>query len=384
MMATVALSRSIPAQIIQTFKHRYTILGIRLSFSNDNHRYAVFSAFYCTVPSSIIPSTVSTANSSETSPITTFLLHECGFSLADVNDVCRRKPDLLGHESYKKAEQTAMFLKQRGFKQIDIRRLFFRCPNILRLSFEQTVKPKVEFLEKIGLTGDKLLKVLSKYPTVLTLSINRALIPRISYLQTVLDPKSNEDSISNSVEIPRSLIVQHSRTLYIICKNPRILGRSVAQILVGLVKHVEILGIERGSKMFVHALVMLERMNKETVKRKFENLTQLGFSEEEVLMLVRRMPHILEASEEKLRGNMKFLVDEWNVPHDTLAKTPALLLYSVEKRLKPRLEVLVSVMSKKSPKKGYFPSSFIAMTDDSFRRKVLSRLPVLAEEANSS
>lgn len=366
--------RSLSALIFEPLKHIHSIPAFfNFSLSRPTTLFSV--SFYSTLKTPISP-----AVSFESTPIASFLLKDCGFSLEDANSICRRKPDLLAHKSYENSRQTLLFLRDKGFHEISIQKLFSECPNILRYGFQYTVKPKVEFLEKIGITGQKLIKTIHRYPTNLGLSISRTLEPRVCFLQSVLDPDlAVVASNPESDKIPGSRIVfNHSITLSVIYANPRILSIPITRSL-GLVKDVEGLGIERGSKAFARAFLQFSTLNRDTVKRKFEILRELGFTEEEVRILVKKFPKLLGMSKERLRQNFKFLVEEWKLPRNVILTHPVALGYSTEKRLKPRLNALrASMMENKSSNKSEsYPSvQYMYMSDEDFHRKVPRRLSV--------
>jgi hypothetical protein len=251
-------------------------------------------------------------------------------------------------------------------------------PDVLRCSFQDSIKPKVEFLEKNGLTGEKLLKALQRYPCILSLSISRTMEPRVCFLQSLLDPEL-APMVSNSEpdKITRKLVSNHNLTVSAISANPRILASPKEKILVGFVKDVEGMGIEKGSKAFARSFIQLSMMNRDTVKRKLENLMKLEFTEEEVGILVKRMPKLLGYSEDKLRQNLKFLVEEWKLPRNVILSHPMALCLSLETRLKPRLISLRALMMRnKSSKEAerYTPAYYMSMSERDFHCKVVSRL----------
>lgn len=102
--------------------------------------------------------------------------------------------------------------------------------------------------------------------------------------------------------------------------------------------------IEKGSKAFARAFLHLSWLNKDTVNVKLENLRELGFTEEDVGILVKRSPQLLGISKDKLWQILKFLDEEWKLPRNAIMSFPAVLTYSIEKKLKPRLNALRDFM----------------------------------------
>jgi len=183
----------------------------------------------------------------------------------------------------------------------------------------------------------------------------------------MFDPESDK--------IPGSkLVSNHSLTVSVICAQPRVLAFTTARSL-GIVKGVEGFGIEKGSKAFARAFIRLGMLNRDTVRRKLEDLRELGFREEEVRSLIKKFPEVLGISENKLRQNFKFLVEEWKLPRNVILSHPAALHYSIEKRLKPRLNAFRALMMNKSLEKSmsYPPVCYLSMSEKDFHTKVVGR-----------
>jgi len=65
-----------------------------------------------------------------------------------------------------------------------------------------------------------------------------------------------------------------------------------------------------------------------------------------VLAMVRKQPHVLGMSEKKLQGNMDFLARDAGLEVPYIVRRPALLMYSVERRLLPRHSLLKILKAK--------------------------------------
>ncbi|XP_062222000.1 transcription termination factor MTERF2, chloroplastic-like isoform X1 [Phragmites australis] len=97
------------------------------------------------------------------------------------------------------------------------------------------------------------------------------------------------------------------------------------------------LGVAPGSQMFRHAISTAGCIGQEKVDAKVAVLKEtLGWSQEEVNLAVRKAPRILVASEERLRRNAEFLINEVGLPPQYIARRSVLLMYSLERRLVPR------------------------------------------------
>uniref|UniRef100_A0A0E0L9J4 Uncharacterized protein n=1 Tax=Oryza punctata TaxID=4537 RepID=A0A0E0L9J4_ORYPU len=117
--------------------------------------------------------------------------------------------------------------------------------------------------------------------------------------------------------------------------NPNYLRDAVAR--------VEELGLDRSSRMFLRGLIVVALRSKETVARKIRLMEELGFSRDELLVIIRKAPTLMALSEKKIRQTVEFLKRDVGLEGRYIVQRPVLFLYSLERRLLPRhhlLEVL--------------------------------------------
>ena len=121
--------------------------------------------------------------------------------------------------------------------------------------------------------------------------------------------------------------------------------------------------------MFRRALAVVAFMDRKVVGRRIQLLHNLGFSKDDVLAVVRKQPLVLGFSEQKIQGNVDFLMKDVGLEVSYIVRRPVLLMYSVERRLLPR-HCLLKVLREKGLLKGepdyYFTAS---MGDKIFLQK---------------
>ncbi|XP_041013333.1 uncharacterized protein LOC121256558 isoform X2 [Juglans microcarpa x Juglans regia] len=113
------------------------------------------------------------------------------------------------------------------------------------------------------------------------------------------------------------------------------------------VKTVVGMGFDRKSKMFLSAIRTVSSMSEENWELKLELFRSLGFSEKDILDVFRRVPHVFAISERKIKEVTGLLFSARNVDISYIVDHPELLIFSVERRLKPRLRVL-EILEKKN------------------------------------
>ena len=114
---------------------------------------------------------------------------------------------------------------------------------------------------------------------------------------------------------------------------------------------MEELGVERSARMFRRAIAVVAFIDKEVIARRILLLHNVGFSKDDVLAVVRKQPLVLGTSEQKIQGNMDFLMKDVGLEVSYIARRPVLLMYSVERRLLPR-HYLLKVLREKGLLKG--------------------------------
>ncbi|KAG8059424.1 hypothetical protein GUJ93_ZPchr0002g23942 [Zizania palustris] len=133
------------------------------------------------------------------------------------------------------------------------------------------------------------------------------------------------------------------------------------------------LGVAPGSQMFRHALSTAGCIGQEKVDAKVAVLKEtLGWSQEEVNLAVSKAPRILVASEERLRRNAEFLINEVGLLPQYIARRSVLLMYSLERRLVPRHLVVKLLKEKRLIEQDRCFFNVVAPTEEKFLDKFVS------------
>jgi mTERF domain-containing protein, mitochondrial len=203
---------------------------------------------------------------------------------------------------------------------------------LLTSDLEKVVEPNVSFLRQCGLSADDIAKLLVAAPRLVT-----------------MHPEYVHDAVRRATQ----------------------------------------LGVAPGSQMFRHALSTAGCIGQEKVDAKVAVLRKtLGWSQEELNLAVSKAPRILVASEERLRRNAEFLLNEVGLPPQYIARRSVLLMYSLERRLLPR-HVVVKALKKKGlidQDRCFF--NVVAPTEEKFLEKFVApfeeSIPGLADAYESA
>uniref|UniRef100_A0ACD6AJT4 Uncharacterized protein n=1 Tax=Avena sativa TaxID=4498 RepID=A0ACD6AJT4_AVESA len=148
----------------------------------------------------------------------------------------------------------------------------------------------------------------------------------------------------------------------------RVLTRQPEQVQKA-VSYIDKLGVPRNSLMFRYALMAFAAQSQEILDKKLGIFEMLGWSQEDVLIAVRKMPVILTMSEERLRKNLDFLTKDVGLEIPYITRRPVLVMYSHERRLLPR-HSLLNILNAKGllhPDLDFY--SAVALTDKKFLDK---------------
>ncbi|GAB2289482.1 hypothetical protein Dimus_023792 [Dionaea muscipula] len=270
---------------------------------------------------------------------------------SDLSEGC-----LVNNPALSSGAATIDFLKDIGLDDSQVEKIINLRPKLLRSDVEKTLIPKIRVLEDFGIRGSELISVIAANPSLLSHGSTKNLLANLHFLKSILG--SVEDALNAlkkgkwlstanlterlqpNCELLKSYGLSDERVqklllryLNILCCHPK----WVQESLVGV---EQVLGIPRESGMFLHGFKVMISLSKKNLKLKFELFKRYGWSESDVLVMVKRLPYCLNISEAKLKTRVDFFVNKLGYEIGYLAAHPPLLLYSMEDRILPRHGVL--------------------------------------------
>ncbi|XP_059629835.1 transcription termination factor MTERF15, mitochondrial-like [Cornus florida] len=276
------------------------------------------------------------------------------------------------------------FLEESGFSDTNLERVIKHVPQLLSANLERSIKPKIKIFQDLGISSSDVVKIVSSHPRILTGSVENRFGPSILALKSVLGSnmdlsrvlKRSGSVLTNdlaktmipNVEFMKSCGISSSQITQNVYNFPRIFLHKPTRIRE-IVKRVDEMGVDRKSKMFVHAIRVINSMTKEKWELKLEVFKSLGFSEDDILSDFRRQPQVFAVSERKIKTITQLLLSTGKCDISFVVNHPFLLTLSVENRLKPRLRVLEFLESRNFPLKKLNLSTICKMTDKKFFEK---------------
>ncbi|XP_065865130.1 transcription termination factor MTERF9, chloroplastic-like [Euphorbia lathyris] len=256
------------------------------------HPYIRLRFLHSSATISSVPTTTATSSPSFT---VDFLINSCGLSLKSALSVSKKFQ--LNHKTPQIPQAVLELFKSHHFSDTHVAQLIVKRPQVLNCRIHDNLKPKFEYLVKIGF-------------------------------------EVKEGGVPAHV-VERFLILQ-PRSIF---QNP--------EKLINAVNFVKNLGFETADKMFIHAFRVMILMSESTWKKKIKVMKNMGFSEDDILKAFKRFPQCLACSEDNIRKTLHFYFNTMKLEPQTIIVNPALLGYSIEKRVRPRYHVLKVLESKK-------------------------------------
>ncbi|OVA06623.1 Mitochodrial transcription termination factor-related [Macleaya cordata] len=276
-------------------------------------------------------------------------------------------------------------LKQNGFSDAHIKSLISRRPRLLS-SKNETLKPKLDFLQELGFSGSALVDLIIKNPSIVEYGINSCLVPRVNFLRSFLHSNENivkslkksswllsvsfTKTVGYNVEILRECSVLDKHISQFLLKSPRFLTQDPDR-LKDYVSRAEKFGFKKGSASFIHAICTLYHISKDALEAKFDMYKSYGWSESDIASAFRKCPSFLHLSGQKMKATMDFFVGEIGYNPKDIALKPNLFIFSLDKKLKPRYEVLKILKSRGLESKCDFLSVAIYSEERFLKRFVL-------------
>ncbi|KAJ1258680.1 hypothetical protein BS78_10G094100 [Paspalum vaginatum] len=254
-----------------------------------------------------------------------YLISTCGLTRAQALKASKQ----IGHiSSPSRPDAVLAFLSKLGVSRPVIAGIVASDPRFLCANVEKTLAPRVTELTELGLSRAQMARLV---PLAGTAFRSKALGSNLSFWLQVMG--SFEKVVKPNLALLQQYGVHVCNFPYSLL--PQVLTRAPEHVQAAVARIGEF-GLQRNSGMFRHALVVFAFQSQEKVDDKTRALKMLGFSQEDVLTAVGKMPILLNMSIERLRRNLDFLTRDVGLEIPYIAQRPVLLMYSLERRLIPR------------------------------------------------
>uniref|UniRef100_A0A0D9WNH2 Uncharacterized protein n=1 Tax=Leersia perrieri TaxID=77586 RepID=A0A0D9WNH2_9ORYZ len=272
-----------------------------------------------------------------------YLVESCGLTRAQAAKVSGNVSHL---KSPSKPDAVLAFLSGLGLSRSDIALAVASDPRLLCAKVDKTLDTRVSELSELGMSYSQIARLI---PLARSNFRYKSLGPKMAFLLTVFG------SFDSCLEVLKM--------------NSSVLSINIEQHLEQAVVLANKFGLKQGTRMFSMAVVIFAILSQEKLTKRLQLFKKLGWSQDDLSLAVKNMPNILGMKEETLCRNMKFLMKDVGLEIPYIARRPALLLYSFERRLLPR-HCLINVLKEHGLVKTSYDYFNIAMiSNDKFMDK---------------
>ncbi|KAI3465110.1 hypothetical protein Pfo_021773 [Paulownia fortunei] len=308
-----------------------------------------------------------------------FLLHKHQFS----PEVASYVASVLTHfKNPEKCDSILSFFKEIGFTKAQLEKTLKFRPYLLSASLEKIIKPKIKVFQDLGFSAKDIAHIISNEPGILHTSANNRVIPALSLLKGLMGSNEEvakalrksgwllitdlEKNMVPNVKFLKSCGITMEQITILLNRLPRFLLYKPETVQI-CVDKVDKMGVDRSSKMFTYAVGVVGSMSNgiwELKLQAFRNI--LEFSEDDIVRVLRQNPLVFTVSEYKMKMVKEVLLATGKYKTSCIVKYPTSLMYSIEKRYKPRFEILEILESKHLIEKWPCLGIISRMRDDKF------------------
>lgn len=281
--------------------------------------------------------------------ITQYLIDSCGFS---PEKAAKHSRPIAYLSSPHRPDSVRHFFKHLGFTDAQLRSLITGYPTILACDVGGTLKPNFDKLRSLGFPDTDLRRVIAANPRALimesavsVIDFWAALLQNEKRLVAVL--RRNRGLVNHDIDrviLPKiALLKEHGLSEaeigMIAVRGQRFITRSI-ESMEEVLRRAKELGFASESPMFGLAVSSLSSIGSVRLKEKMEFFEGYGWSQEEFLLAMKKAPFFIHLNEVNVREKMEFLVGRVGYEKSCIVSNPLLLMFSLEKRLKPRYCVM--------------------------------------------
>ncbi|KAI3460019.1 hypothetical protein Pfo_016682 [Paulownia fortunei] len=312
--------------------------------------------------------------------VSEFLLHKHEFSPEAASLVT-------GLKNPQKSDSILSFLKESGFSNTQLEKIVKSRRQLLSASLDNTIKPKIKIFQDLDFSASEIAEIISKEPTILFCSASNRVIPSLSVLKGLLGSNEKvakvlrksgwflirdlDKTMVPNVEFLKSCGIPLEHILILLYTCPRCLLHK-PEMMRNCVGKVDKLGADRSSKMFIHAVRVVSSMTNENWELKLQAFRDSGFSESDIVTMLRNAPQVFAGSAEKMRRIRELLLATGKYNMSCIVNFPRSLMSSIRNRYMPRLRVLGILEEKNLLKNWPSLATVSVIPDEKFHKKFVA------------
>lgn len=289
--------------------------------------------------------------------------------------------DLTRSRSPEKADSILSFLEESGFSSTQLEKIVKCKPRILTASYEDEIRFKIKSFRELGFSSDEIAQITSSNQVIFQLSVKNRIVPSLSVLKGLMGSDEEmvrlvkkcawfvttdlEKVLLPNVEILKSFGIPASDIRRVLFYFPRFMLVKPEMMRKSVEKAKE-WGASESSRMFIYSVRVIASMSDKAWERKVQAFRDMGISDSDIPAMFGKAPMVFLASMKKIKRVKELLVATGKFDVSSIVDHPCLLGCSIEKRLKPRLQIIGVLESKNLIKKWPSLGTIYTLSDDKF------------------
>ncbi|XP_016433103.1 transcription termination factor MTERF8, chloroplastic-like [Nicotiana tabacum] len=304
-----------------------------------------------------------------------YLVDSLGFSKQEATSTSSK---VTSFKTFKNPDLVLNFFIQSGLDNTQIKKIVSREPTLLLRDVS-----KFQCLMDLGLFGSDLVNVIAKDITIFDRGLDTHLRPTIDCLRKTLGTDENvvkaikktpwllsfgsHHTIEANVLLLKKGGVSDVKLKTLVLRNPRYIIQKTEWVKDLLHRMEKDFRVPLHSPIFPYGFHTLACQRKSTLERKIGIFKSFGWSDNDILEMFRKLPLCFTQSEVRIKKALDLYMKELGSGPAYLASHPAILVYSLEKRVIPRMQVLKILDEKKLKRRKWSLYPVLMLTESKFR-----------------
>ncbi|CBI32246.3 hypothetical protein VitviT2T_009440 [Vitis vinifera] len=305
-----------------------------------------------------------------------YLMNSCGLSPESALSASRK----IQFETPERADSVLALLRNYGCTNTHISKIVSKYPLLLTANPEKTLLPKLEFFRSVGFSGPDLAGIIVAKPSILKRSLENHVIPNYNFLKSVgmineniaralrrtywLTGQSVQNTNVPNIATLKEIGVPMSNISFFLTCHPSAVSQNKEKFSTNVKKVIE-MGFDPLRVTFLKAVRLICGMGESMWEHKMEVYRRWGFTDDEIMLMIRLDPLCMTSSERKIMSVMDFLVNKMGWEPAAIGRYPTVFLRSLEKKIIPWCSV-VKVLQIKGLVKKDLSLSFLGSSKKNF------------------
>ncbi|MED6207613.1 hypothetical protein PIB30_037310 [Stylosanthes scabra] len=307
----------------------------------------------------LFSSSISTRSSSSSkghSFTVSYLVRTCGFSPERAVSVSKR----FSFETSEKPDSVIAFFRSIGLSQSTASRVFQYMPQLLIANPEKSLQPKIDFFKSKGFSTSDICKAIVYCPSILVRSVPNQIAPTFDFFDHMFQCRDKlikavkgnsgilfdfKGYLEPNIKLLREEGVPISHVVRLIEYYPRQLKTNPKKYKEVL-EEVKEMKFDPSKFQFIVAVHVFITAGKSAMARREGIYRRWGWTDHDIFAAFRTHPWCLSISDGKIEAVMDYLVNELGYESSAIAKIPAVLSMSLNRRIIPRGSVMLVLQSK--------------------------------------